>query len=248
MVKKILFLLLFTLMLYSLSKAQNYSENTRTKLVNQSVNELPNMFLSDVDTVEKLSAFYTHSQIDKSLDSIVSPIRPSYSLYSSLCDAPLERLHNYSWDLYKGLNVILDFSVFAHWGKGVSTSTGLSQQLSALYVHPWGERTTLIVGGYLNNVYYLRDNYHIGGIMALLSYRFNDKAQMNIYIQKNLISHNNIPYLLYERHRLEDKIGASLQYKVNRNIWLEVSLEKTWLPMSIGVPYFDMYNYPVPKP
>lgn len=184
MVKKILFLLLFTLMLYSLSKAQNYSENTRTKLVNQSVNELPNMFLSDVDTVEKLSAFYTHSQIDKSLDSIVSPIRPSYSLYSSLCDAPLRRLHNYSWDLYKGLNVVLDFSVFAHWGKGVSTCTGLSQQLSALYVHPWGERTTLIVGGYLNNVYYLRDNYHIGGIMALLSYRFNDKAQMNIYIQK----------------------------------------------------------------
>ncbi len=183
-----------------------------------------------------------------SLDSLQMPMAMVFGRRFPLQTLPFYGFGGNRWLLHKGLNLSLDASVFAGLGKNNAFGSGFSQQITAMYANPLSDKLTMAVGGYYNNLYYSRGNYQSGGIRGVLSYQFNDKLQAYVYAQKSILKSKHIPYPLVDMHSLGDKIGAGILYQVNKNITMEFSVEKTWLPTTPYPTYFDTYNYPVPLP
>ncbi|MDD7258172.1 MAG: hypothetical protein PUH24_07900 [Prevotellaceae bacterium] len=153
-----------------------------------------------------------------------------------------------SWQLHQGLNVSMEAGVFAAFGKGAPRGAGFFQSLSAMYAVPLGDKLSLAVGGYFNNVVWDNMNFRSAGVNAVLGYRFNDKWEAYVYAQKSFTNHlparfryaygSPCMYPLYDMTDIGDRIGASVKYNVNPSFSIQVSVEKrdfpAWDPMGFG--------------
>lgn len=161
-----------------------------------------------------------------------------------------------SWNLHKGLNVQVGASVFAQFGKGAHKGAGFQENISLVYALPVTEKLSVAVGGYLNNINYIGNNWYDAGLSAVVGYRFNEHWEAYIYGQKSIV--NNLPnrirysmydgfygnnllpsfgryngfaaYSAYDLYNIGDRIGATLRYNVNPSLSVEVSVEKRWAP------------------
>ena len=82
----------------------------------------------------------------------------------------------YGYGLHRGLNVSLDLSAFATFGKNLPHKGGFSQNINATYLAPLTKDGKLWIagGGYFNNTFWGSDSYRDVGLYALLGYRFNE--------------------------------------------------------------------------
>lgn len=145
------------------------------------------------------------------------------------------------WDLHPGLNLSLGASVFAQFGKHARHGAGFMQNISAMYAQPLGKKFTVAAGGYLNNVFWGRDNYRNAGLQAIVGYRFNEHWEAYLYGQKSLVSNRLMPYPLYDMQALGDRVGAAVKYNFNPSFSVQVSVEQVWGPnMPRG--YYDTFN------
>ena len=80
----------------------------------------------------------------------------------------------YGYGLHRGLNVSLDLSAFATFGKNLPHKGGFSQNINATYLAPLTKDGKLWIagGGYFNNTFWGSDSYRDVGLYAILGYRF----------------------------------------------------------------------------
>lgn len=193
-------------------------------------------------------------------DSIVADKRWETS---HLQNKYLSPYYGYGWGLHQGLNVSIDLSAFATFGKHVPHRGGFTERLEATYLAPLTEKLYAAVGGYIQNTNWGGDSYRDGGVYGVLGYRFNDHWEAYLYGQKSLVN-NYVSYAGYP-YGLgygtwgwapgyngmygpagADRIGAAVKYNFNPNFSISVAVEGVWMNRK-DHPYFDQYNYPVPK-
>ena len=77
--------------------------------------------------------------------------------------------------LHKGLNMSVDLSAFATFGKHAPHRGGFTQTIDATYLTPLSkdERLWMALGVYLTNTNYGGDSYHDGGLYGILGYKIN---------------------------------------------------------------------------
>jgi hypothetical protein len=155
--------------------------------------------------------------------------------------APMSTYYNGGW-LHQGLNVSLDLSVFAQFGKNAPSGAGFGQRLTATWLQPLGKRAWLAAGGYVNHVNYDGASITSGGLYGELGYQFNEHWSGNIYGQKSIVNSglNGVSPYYYGRgfyglspmmyNQLGDKLGAALRWTPNKTFSLEVSVERNWYP------------------
>ena len=160
--------------------------------------------------------------------------------------------------LHEGLNVSLDLSAFATFGKHAHGG-GFGQRLAASWLQPLGKRGWVAGGGYINHINWNGDSYTSGGLTAELGYQFNDHWAAYVYGQKSLVNQGATymgysPYhrgiygwgcLPYLNNEMGDKLGAAVRWTPNKTFSLEISVEKNWYPKGSNG-YWDQYNYPTP--
>lgn len=135
-----------------------------------------------------------------------------------------------NWQLHKGLNINLGASVFARFGKNTNHGAGFTQNLSAMYALPVTNKLSVAVGGYLNNIFWMHDNYKDAGLSAVIGYRFNERWEAYLYGQKSLVDNKRMPYSLYDMNNVGDRIGAAVKYNFNNNASIQISVETTSMP------------------
>ena len=159
------------------------------------------------------------------------------------------------YDLHKGLNVDVDASVFASFGKHAPHGAGFAQRISALYADSITSHLYYAVGIHLNNVFWKGSNYHDAGLDAMLGYRFNEHWEAHIYAQKSIKNNYDTysPYRynyfngpMYKFNNAPDRLGIALRYSPTPAFSFQVSVEGDWYSHKDNQ-YFDTYNYPVPK-
>lgn len=174
--------------------------------------------------------------------------------------APLAAYGYRGW-LHRGLNVNLDLSVFAQFGKHARSGAGFTQSLSATYLHPLGRHVWIAAGGYADHTVWGGDHYTSGGLYGEVGYQFDKHWAAYIYGRKTIAGSGvqamglYRPYDLYgwhdpvTPHGLGDKLGAAVRWTPNPTLSVEVSVEKNWYPSS-SYGYADQYkyNYPIPQP
>nr|WP_302959372.1 hypothetical protein [uncultured Prevotella sp.] len=91
----------------------------------------------------------------------------------------------YGYGLHRGLNVSLDLSAFATFGKNLPHKGGFSQNINATYLAPLTKDGKLWIagGGYFNNTFWGSDSYRDVGLYAILGYRFNEHWEAYVYGQ-----------------------------------------------------------------
>lgn len=161
--------------------------------------------------------------------------------------------------LHQGLNVSLGMSVFAQFGKHARGGAGFTQNLTATYLQPLGQRSWLAVGGYVDHTNWSGDSYTTGGLYAELGYRFNDHWAAYVYGRKAIVNqglgafaphyglgmYGHAPYM-YDN--LGDKLGAAVRWTPNPTLSIELSVEKNWYPRgTYGYNDKMKYNYPLPE-
>ncbi|WP_039873695.1 hypothetical protein [Segatella oris] len=176
-------------------------------------------------------------------------------------------LYDYGWGLHKGLNLSVDLSAFATFGKNLPHHGGLAQRLSATYLAPLSKdnKLWLAAGGYLQNINWGGDSYRDGALYAALGYRFNEHWEAWIYGQKSVASnygsfYNRYGYMGYGYPGHfgmyypmasgigmpgADVIGAAVKYNFNPSFSIQLNVEGVWYHRQ-GFQYFDQYNYPTP--
>lgn len=172
--------------------------------------------------------------------------------------APLSFYNNYGV-LHQGLNVSLGMSIFATFGKNAPKGAGFSQNLSATWLQPLGNRGWIAAGGYINHTNWSGNNYTSGGFHGQLGYQFNEHWAGYIYGQKNIVN-DGLPfygnsygrgvygYSPFLYNELGDKLGAAVRWTPNPTMSVELSVEKNWYPKSNwSYPDRYKYNYPVPQ-
>ena len=84
--------------------------------------------------------------------------------------------NRYGWGLHKGLNLSVDLSVFATFGKHAPHWGGFTQTINATYLTPLTKDNKLwmALGTYLNNINYGGDNFRDGGVYGILGYQFDE--------------------------------------------------------------------------
>lgn len=132
-----------------------------------------------------------------------------------------------TWDLHRGLNVSLNASVFAQFGRHAHHGAGFAQGISAIYAEPLTDKLSVALGGYFNNVYWGRSSDRDAGVTGVLSYRFDDHWEAFLYGQKSLTTGRYMPYPMYDMELLGDRIGAAVRYNVNPSFSFEVSVERS---------------------
>jgi len=153
----------------------------------------------------------------------------------------------YNWDLHKGLNVNVGASVFAQFGKNARYGAGFSQNISAMYAVPLTQKLSLAVGGYLNNMYWVHDNYHDAGLSAVLGYKFNEHWEAYLYGQKSLVTSRYVPLSVYDINNVGDRIGAAVKYKFNKSTSIQISVESSSRPTKGFFPV-DRPEWPMSQP
>ena len=172
----------------------------------------------------------------------------------------------YGYGLHRGLNVSLDLSAFATFGKNLPHKGGFSQNINATYLAPLTKDGKLWIagGGYFNNTFWGSDSYRDVGLYAILGYRFNEHWEAYVYGQlsgsNNYSRYGNLyrsyPYygwgwpvtgvmpLGYGMGAAgANVLGAGVKYNVNKNFSIGLNVEGIWYNNKTPV-YFDQYNYP----
>lgn len=172
----------------------------------------------------------------------------------------------YGYGLHRGLNVSLDLSAFATFGKNLPHKGGFSQNINATYLAPLTKDGKLWIagGGYFNNTFWGSDSYRDVGLYAILGYRFNEHWEAYVYgqlsVNNNYSRYGNLfrgyPYygwgwsatgvmpLGYGMGAAgANVLGAGVKYNVNKNFSIGLNVEGIWYNNKTPV-YFDQYNYP----
>ncbi len=171
---------------------------------------------------------------------------------------PHSTYYNYG-PLHEGLNVSLDMSAFATFGKHAKGG-GFGQRLTATWLQSLGKHGWVAAGGYINHMNWRGDNYTSGGLTAEVGYQFDDHWSAYVYGQKSLVNQGGRyaglpPYGLgcygwgyspFFNNDLGDKLGAAVRWTPNPTLSIEVSVEKNWYPKS-NAGYWGQYNYPMPQ-
>ena len=107
--------------------------------------------------------------------------------------------YGYGWGLHKGLNLSIDFSVFATFGKNAPHWGGFTQTINATYLTPLTKDNKLwmALGTYINNINYGSDNFHDGGVYGMLGYKFNEHWEAFVYGQVSVANNYNSIYNRY---------------------------------------------------
>lgn len=171
---------------------------------------------------------------------------------------PYSTYYNYG-PLHEGLNVSLDMSAFATFGKHAKGG-GFGQRLNATWLQSLGKRGWVAAGGYINHLNWRGDSYTSGGLTAELGYQFDDHWSAYIYGQKSLVNQGGRyaglspygrgfcgwGYSPFLGNDLGDKLGAAVRWTPNPTFSVEVSVEKDWYPKG-NAGYWGQYNYPMPQ-
>lgn len=188
-------------------------------------------------------------------DSLNLPRMNQYGQPETIGYYPLAFAGWDNWGLHRGLNVQIGASVFAQFGKGAHSGAGFQQNIAMMYAMPVTDKLSVAVGGYLNNINYVGDNWRDAGLSAVIGYRFNEHWEAYVYGQKSIsnnmanrlrysmydgycgsfggFSHNffGMPsYSVYDLANMGDRIGATVRYNFNNNMSIQVSVENRWLP------------------
>lgn len=130
-----------------------------------------------------------------------------------------------NWRLHEGLNLSLGASVFSQFGKHAYGGVGFAQNLSAQYAMALTNRLSIVVGGYLNNMYWANSTFRDAGLTALFGYKFSEQWEGYVYGQKSMVSNVPIPYYIQDLNEMGDRIGAALRYNITPAISVQMSVE-----------------------
>lgn len=174
-------------------------------------------------------------------------------------------------DKQKKLNVSVDLSAFATFGKHTPHRGGFAQNISATYLTPLSKDGKLWIGGggYLNNINWGGDNYHDVGLYAMMGYKFNEHWEAYIYGQLSITNNYNtlyggyrgfapygIGYAPYSTGGTPlggygmgvpgaNVLGAGVRY-TNKNFSVGINVEGVWYDNKTPS-YYGKYKYPVPS-
>ena len=202
---------------------------------------------------------------DTDSKSMYADDRSVYAGDSSFFYNPVSMMpfSTYGYGLHRGLNVSLDLSAFATFGKNLPHKGGFSQNINATYLAPLSRDGKLWIagGGYFNNTFWGSDSYRDVGLYALLGYRFNEHWEAYVYGQLS-INNNYNRYMSYPYYGWygwptmgvmpmgygmgaagANVLGAGVKYNVNKNFSIGLNVEGIWYNNKTPV-YFDQYNYP----
>lgn len=189
----------------------------------------------------------------------------------------LYKMGSYGWGLHKGLNLSVDLSVFATFGKHAPHWGGFTQTINATYLTPLTKDNKLwmALGTYLNNINYGGDNFRDGGVYGILGYQFNEHWEAYVYGQVSVANNYNSIYNRYAgygpygygRYGMypgiwgmgvmpggygmgaagANVLGAGVRY-TNKNFSIGVSVEGNWYNNPKTPTYYKQYDYPVSEP
>lgn len=189
----------------------------------------------------------------------------------------LYKMGSYGWGLHKGLNLSVDLSVFATFGKHAPHWGGFTQTINATYLTPLTKDNKLwmALGTYLNNINYGGDNFRDGGVYGILGYQFNEHWEAYVYGQVSVANNYNSIYSRYAgygpygygRYGMypgawgmgvmpggygmgaagANVLGAGVRY-TNKNFSIGVSVEGNWYNTPKTPTYYKQYDYPVSEP
>lgn len=130
------------------------------------------------------------------------PMKHSYTplrhIASGSSNDEIDGMDN-GWGLHKGLNLSIDLSVFATFGKNAPHWGGFTQTINATYLTPLTKDNKLwmALGTYINNINYGSDNFHDGGVYGMLGYKFNEHWEAFVYGQVSVANNYNSIYNRY---------------------------------------------------
>lgn len=186
----------------------------------------------------------------------------------------LYKMNRYGWGLHKGLNLSVDLSVFATFGKHAPHWGGFTQTINATYLTPLTKDNKLwmALGTYLNNINYGGDNFRDGGVYGILGYQFDEHWEAYVYGQVSVANNYNSIYNRYAgygpygygRYGMypgiwgmgvmpggygmgaagANVLGAGVRY-TNKNFSIGVSVEGNWYNNPKTPTYYKQYDYPV---
>lgn len=189
----------------------------------------------------------------------------------------LYKMGSYGWGFHKGLNLSVDLSVFATFGKHAPHWGGFTQTINATYLTPLTKDNKLwmALGTYLNNINYGGDNFRDGGVYGILGYQFNEHWEAYVYGQVSVANNYNSIYNRYAgygpygygRYGMypgawgmgvmpggygmgaagANVLGAGVRY-TNKNFSIGVSVEGNWYNNPKTPSYYKQYDYPVSEP
>lgn len=189
----------------------------------------------------------------------------------------LYKTGSYGWGLHKGLNLSVDLSVFATFGKHAPHWGGFTQTINATYLTPLTKDNKLwmALGTYLNNINYGGDNFRDGGVYGILGYQFDEHWEAYVYGQVSVANNYNSIYNRYAgygpygygRYGMypgiwgmgvmpggygmgaagANVLGAGVRY-TNKNFSIGVSVEGNWYNTPKTPTYYKQYDYPVSEP
>lgn len=189
----------------------------------------------------------------------------------------LYKMGSYGWGLHKGLNLSVDLSVFATFGKHSPHWGGFTQTINATYLTPLTKDNKLwmALGTYLNNINYGGDNFRDGGVYGILGYQFDEHWEAYVYGQVSVANNYNSIYNRYAgygsygygRYGMypgiwgmgvmpggygmgaagANVLGAGVRY-TNKNFSIGVSVEGNWYNTPKTPTYYKQYDYPVSEP
>lgn len=205
---------------------------------------------------------------DTDSKSMYASDRSVYAGDSSFFYNPVSMMpfSTYGYGLHRGLNVSLDLSAFATFGKNLPHKGGFSQNINATYLAPLTKDGKLWIagGGYFNNTFWGSDSYRDVGLYAILGYRFNEHWEAYVYGQLSINNNYNrytSRYMGYPYYGWgwpatgvmplgygmgaagANVLGAGVKYNVNKNFSIGLNVEGIWYNNKTPV-YFDQYNYP----
>lgn len=180
------------------------------------------------------------------------------------------RYDTYGPWLHQGLNVKLDLSAFATFGKHARHGGGFGQSLSATWLQPVNDKLWVAAGGRVNNIIYGGDSYRDGSLYVMAGYRFNERWSAYVYAEKN-ITNNHGPRFRYDGYGYSDplmspygydplgarlgafpydmmpadRVGAAVRYNFLPTFSMEVSVEGVWPKYDRVVTHPYQYNYPI---
>lgn len=189
----------------------------------------------------------------------------------------LYKMGSYGWGFHKGLNLSVDLSVFATFGKHAPHWGGFTQAINATYLTPLTKDNKLwmALGTYLNNINYGGDNFRDGGVYGILGYQFDEHWEAYVYGQVSVANNYNSIYNRYAgygpygygRYGMypgawgmgvmpggygmgaagANVLGAGVRY-TNKNFSIGVSVEGNWYNTPKTPSYYKQYDYPVSEP
>lgn len=182
----------------------------------------------------------------------------------------------YAYGLHPGLNMSVDLSAFATFGKNVPHRGGFTQTIDAAYLMPLtkDKKLWMALGAYVNNINYGGDNYHDGGIYGMLGYKLNEHWEVYAYGQLSVANNYNSMYGRYAygpwgygygrypwgygmmgRGFMNAGYGMGMPGAnvlgagvryTNKNFSLNINVEGAWYDAKTPT-YYKQYDYPVPE-